>query len=64
MNECPHVYFAGNQPRFETTTIEGPAGQFVRLIMVPKFRESGTFVLLDAETLDVECVQIELYEKR
>jgi len=32
--------------------------------MVPKFRESGAFVLLDAETLDVECVRIELYEKR
>lgn len=25
LNSCPHVFFAGNQPRFKTTVIEGEA---------------------------------------
>ena len=56
MRECPHVFFAGNQPRFATSVIEGPEGQQVRLIAVPRFKETGTLVLLDAETLQAECV--------
>lgn len=58
IEECPHVYFVGNQPRFETTVIEGPVGQQVRLIAVPKFHETGEIVLLDTETLEVELVKI------
>ncbi len=61
MNDCPHIYFAGNQPRFDTTVIEGPAGQTVRIIAIPKFKDTGTLVLLDLETLAVECVQFDLF---
>lgn len=60
LRECPHVYFVGNQPRFETTVIEGPQGQQVRVVAVPKFRETGEVVLLDLETLAPEIVQISL----
>jgi len=56
IRECPHVYFVGNQPKFSTTVIEGPEGQQVRLIAVPPFKETGTLVLLDGETLEVETV--------
>lgn len=62
IEECPHVYFVGNQPRFETTVIEGPAGQVVRLIAVPKFKETGELVLLDTDTLDVEIVQFDIFD--
>ena len=61
IDECPHVYFVGCQPRFETTVIEGPAGQTVRLIAVPKFRESGELVLIDTETLEAEVLKFEVF---
>ncbi|KAI9775310.1 MAG: hypothetical protein M1839_001294 [Geoglossum umbratile] len=63
LEECPHVFFVGNQPSFETVLISGPAGQTVRLITVPKFRETGEVVLVDIETLEVESVRFEVYEK-
>lgn len=62
IEECPHVYFVGNQPKFETTVIEGPAGQNVRLIAVPRFNERGEVVLLDMDSLDVETVKFDVYE--
>lgn len=56
LEQCPHVYFIGNQPRFDTTIIEGQSGQRVRLITVPKF-STGEVVLLDTETLEVEIAK-------
>jgi DNA polymerase delta subunit 2 len=64
LRECPHVYFVGNQPQFATGIIEGPAGQQVRLIAVPKFKETGTLVLLDGETLEAETVTFALRQPK
>ena len=61
MENCPHVYIVGNQPRFESSVIEGPDGQEVRLIAMPKFHETGELVLLDAETLECEVVKFEVF---
>jgi DNA polymerase delta subunit 2 len=63
IEECPHVYFVGNQPRFDTTTIEGLAGQQVRIVTIPKFHETGQIVLLDTETLEPELVNIILHDE-
>ena len=43
--------------------IEGPAGQLVRLIAVPAFKNTGELLLLDTDTLEVESVVFELHEK-
>ncbi|MCJ1357176.1 MAG: hypothetical protein MMC33_007172 [Icmadophila ericetorum] len=59
ITECPHVYFVGNQPKFDTTVIEGPDAQSVRLIAVPKFKETGELILLDADTLEVETIKFD-----
>jgi DNA polymerase delta subunit 2 len=64
LNDCPHVYFVGNQPRFSTAVIEGPAGQQVRLIAVPRFKATGSLVIIDSETLEVECVKFRVHEKK
>ena len=62
MDECPHVYFVGNQPGFDTSLIEGPDGQSVRLVAIPRFYETGQIVLLDSETLETELVAIDVIE--
>lgn len=62
IEECPHVSFVGNQPRYETAVIEGPAGQTVRLICIPKFKDTGEIVLLDTDTLETEIVRFNVYE--
>ncbi|KAJ9630688.1 DNA polymerase delta small subunit Cdc1 [Taxawa tesnikishii (nom. ined.)] len=61
IKSCPHVYVVGNQPKFDTTVIEGPNGQSIRLITVPCFKETGELLLLDAETLDVEVVKFDVF---
>lgn len=58
IENCPHVYFVGNQPKFETSFIEGSNGQRCRVVAVPKFAETGEVVLVNLETLDCEVMKI------
>lgn len=60
MESCPHVFFVGSQPTFDTAEIEGANGQTVRLIAIPKFAETGEIVIIDVETLEVEVVKIKV----
>ena len=62
MEECPHVFFVGNQPRFDTTVLDGPGGQQVRLVTIPRFHETGELVLVDSETLEVEVVKFDIHD--
>lgn len=61
--KCPHLYFVGNQPAFGTRVIEGPKGERVRLVSVPKFAETGELVLVDEETLEVELIRFDVNEE-
>lgn len=58
LRECPHIYFAGNRERFGSRVVEGPSGQQVLLLGVPKFSKTGQIVLVDMETLKVEIVEV------
>lgn len=66
LDETPHVYFAGNQRRFDFKKLivnnnedESTNKEInVSLICVPKFKETGQIVLLDLSTLEAEVVQI------
>ncbi len=62
IEECPHVFFVGNQPRFDTTTIDGQNGQQVRLITIPRFHQTGELLLVDSETLEVEVVKFDVHD--
>ncbi|KAF8464603.1 DNA polymerase alpha/epsilon subunit B-domain-containing protein [Kalaharituber pfeilii] len=58
LERCPHVYFVGNQPRFETKVVKGRGGETCRIVAVPRFAETGEVVLVDLETLDCEVMKI------
>ena len=62
LQDCPHIFFAGSQQKFDTALIEGQDGQTVRLIAIPRFAESGEIVLVDMETLEVERVTIAIFD--
>jgi DNA polymerase delta subunit 2 len=62
IEKCPHVFFVGNQPQFDTTVIDGRDGQQVRLIAIPDFHQTGELVLLDADTLEPEIVHFDVHE--
>ncbi|GFY99816.1 DNA polymerase delta small subunit [Actinidia rufa] len=52
IERCPHVYFVGNQDKYETRLMKGSEGQVVRLICIPRFGETGIAVVLNlTETL-------------
>ena len=43
--------------------IEGIFGQTVRLITVPKFKETGELVLLDTDTLEVDTIRFDIFDE-
>lgn len=64
IEECPHVFFVGNQPEYKTSLLEGGDGQQVRVVLIPKFSETGQIVVVDLDTLDVEVVKFSLREQK
>ncbi|RAL48715.1 hypothetical protein DM860_001035 [Cuscuta australis] len=52
IESCPHVYFVGNQDKYDTSLIKGSEGQLVRLICIPRFAETGVAVMLNMRNLD------------
>ena len=68
MMRTPDVYVVGNQPAFATKLAEdrGDPGsedaaerapKRCRIVLLPKFRESGTLVLVNMRTLAVRRIQ-------
>jgi DNA polymerase delta subunit 2 len=53
LRECPHLYFVGNQPKFETKLVSGFASQQCRLVCVPCFSETPGLVLVDMNSEDL-----------
>lgn len=73
LESCPHIFFTGNQPSFKTAVIEGDMPlrldegdtemtdssgvARVRLLSIPRFKETGELVLVDTESLEVEVIR-------
>ncbi|XAR68595.1 DNA-directed DNA polymerase [Bertholletia excelsa] len=56
IESCPHVYFVGNQDKYETCLMQGPEGQVVRLICIPRFGETGIAVVLNIRNLECHAL--------
>nr|XP_020446045.1 DNA polymerase delta subunit 2 [Monopterus albus] len=56
LEECPHVYFSGNAPTFESKLFKGADGQEVLLVTVPEFSSTQTVCLLNLRTLECEPI--------
>jgi len=52
LEDCPHIFFAGNQPAFGTSIVKGEKGQVTRIVSVPRFSATGEAVLVNLNTLD------------
>lgn len=60
LTRFPHVYFCGNQDaygeRFLVKNLKSEGGggnnQCLKIIAVPRFRETGSIVILDMQTLE------------
>jgi len=59
ITRTPHLYFIGNQPRFESTLSTHNDGQKTRVVLLPRFSESGQVVLVNPRNLDIRVVSIE-----
>ncbi|XP_021282299.1 DNA polymerase delta small subunit isoform X1 [Herrania umbratica] len=56
IDSCPHVYFVGNQEKYETRLLKGSEGQLVRLICIPRFYETGVAVVLNMRNLECHAL--------
>ncbi|XP_057507578.1 DNA polymerase delta small subunit isoform X2 [Actinidia eriantha] len=56
IERCPHVYFVGNQDKYETRLMKGSEGQVVRLICIPRFGETGIAVVLNMRNLECHAL--------
>ncbi|XP_028270581.1 DNA polymerase delta subunit 2 [Parambassis ranga] len=56
LEDCPHVYFSGNAPTFESKLLKGPDGQEVLLVTIPEFSSTQMACLVNLRTLQCEPV--------
>ncbi|BGP28569.1 DNA polymerase delta small subunit Cdc1 [Rhodotorula toruloides] len=62
LKQTPHVYFFGNQTSFGTRLVESDDGKKVRIVLVPRFCETGEVVLVNTATLEVKVQRFELLQ--
>ncbi|RLV93481.1 DNA polymerase delta small subunit [Spathaspora sp. JA1] len=57
-DDVPHIFFVGNQDKYASEVFKYN-GSVTTLISLPKFSETGQFVVVDLKTLECEVVEIE-----
>ncbi|KFP84172.1 DNA polymerase delta subunit 2, partial [Acanthisitta chloris] len=56
LTECPHVYFCGNAPKFQSKLLQGEEGQKVLLVAVPEFSSTQTACLVNLRDLSCQAI--------
>ena len=68
LTRTPEVYFVGNQPVYESRVVEserdngegaGASKVRCRVVLVPRFAQTGEVVLLNCRTLETKVVRFE-----
>lgn len=59
MTKAPHVFFVGNQPRFETAIVDHGGGSKTRVVLLPRFSDNGEVILVNPATLEVKAVRMD-----
>ena len=54
------MYAVGNQPAFESELMTGPSGGVTRVVLVPKFSETGQVVLVNTASLAVQTIRFDV----
>jgi len=59
ISETPDLYIVGGQQRFGTKIVveKGDSNKRCRMVLVPRFADTGILVLVNLRTLDVKCVK-------
>ena len=64
IHECPHVYFSGNQDSYGERLVKAgkveSCKQAVKIISIPKFRESHTMVLMDTTNMQTYPIKFNI----
>ncbi|XP_077417452.1 DNA polymerase delta subunit 2 [Vanacampus margaritifer] len=61
LEECPHVYFSGSAPTFESKRLTGADGQEILLVAVPTFHSTQTACLVNLRTLECEPIRFSAF---
>ncbi|XP_055677862.1 DNA polymerase delta subunit 2 [Lutzomyia longipalpis] len=59
IEDCPHIYFTGNCPKYQTELLKDAAGRKVRLICVPKFYETKSIVVVNLANLECKLMMFQ-----
>lgn len=59
IEDCPHVFFTGNQDDFKSRMLQGDNGQKVCLISIPQFAKTFQGVLLNLQNLECQGIFFE-----
>jgi len=59
LDDCPDIYFAGNQPTFQTRKIQGDDGHEILLLLVPAFHIDSMAILVNLRDLSTHPINID-----
>ncbi|MGH0130496.1 UNVERIFIED_CONTAM: hypothetical protein FKN15_038528 [Acipenser sinensis] len=61
LEECPHVYFCGNAPAFQSKRVIGADGQDVLLVAIPEFSSTQTACLVNLRNLECQPISFSAF---
>ncbi|XP_041088314.1 DNA polymerase delta subunit 2-like [Polyodon spathula] len=64
LEDCPHVYFCGNAPAFQSKRVTGADGQDVLLVAIPEFSSTQTACLVNLRNLECQPISFSAFSAK